>query len=164
MSAADFFYYSNVLRASGVIDRDYSSSVAITRNDALRIAVGIGGWPTGCSATPNILCNIESIARSRTLVPSGLENVNLGIIIRANAIRLVLQARGIAPSYFPSGFTDVDGRMNSIYTSYIARARELGCIQSSSNFRPFDATTEGEFAKMALCAIDEGGSIIDSAT
>jgi hypothetical protein len=98
------------------------------------------------------------------LVPSGLENANLGIIIRANAIRLVLQARGIAPSYFPSGFTDVDGRMNSVYTSYIARAREIGCIQSSSTFRPFDATTEGEFAKMALCAIDEGSSIVDSTT
>ena len=45
--------------------------------DAVRIAVGIGGWPTGCSAIPSLSCDIESIARSRGLIASGLENINL---------------------------------------------------------------------------------------
>jgi hypothetical protein len=149
-----FSYYSDVLRASGVIERDFSSTTPITRAHAMSIAVGIGGWPTGCSASPSVSCDIESIARSRGLIASGLGNVNLGIIIRANAIRLVLQARGIAPSSNASEFSDVDGKMNATYTSYISKAREIGCIQGTNLFRPFDPVTEGEFAKMAVCSIE----------
>jgi hypothetical protein len=149
-----FSYYSDILRVSNIIERDFSSTDPISRTDAMRIAVGIGGWPTGCSASSTVTCDIESAARARGLVPSGLDNVNLGIIIRANAIRLVLQARGIAPSSNPSGFSDVDGKMNATYTSYISKAREIGCIQGTTLFRPFDATTEGEFAKMAVCSIE----------
>jgi hypothetical protein len=40
-----FSYYSDILRAANVIDRDFSSTDPISRSDALRIAVGIGGWP-----------------------------------------------------------------------------------------------------------------------
>jgi hypothetical protein len=76
-------------------------------------------------------------------------------VIRANAIRLVLQARKIAPSSNLSGFTDVDGKLSSSYVGYIAKAREIGCIQTSTSFRPFDPVTEGEFAKMAVCAIND---------
>jgi hypothetical protein len=101
-----------------------------------------------------VTCDIESSARSRGLVPSGLDNVNLGIIIRSNAIRLVLQARGIAPSSNPSEFSDVDGKMNATYTSYISKAREIGCIQGTTLFRPFDPVTKGEFAKMAVCSLE----------
>lgn len=164
-AATGFFYYSDILRASNIIERDFSTSTSITRAHALSIAVGIGGWPSGCSASSSVSCDIEAIARSRGLIASGLGNVNLGIIIRANALRLVLQARGIPPSSNPSGFTDVDGKMNSTYTSYIAKAREIGCIQSGSLFRPFDATTEGEFAKMAVCSVesDEGGLVFSAA-
>lgn len=124
-----FTFYSDILRSASIIDRDFSSADTISRGDAMRIAVGIGGWPTGCSVNPSLTCDIEANARGRGLVPSGLGNVNLGIIIRANAIRLVLQARGIAPSMNPSGFSDVDGKLNNTYTSYIAKAREIGCIQ-----------------------------------
>jgi hypothetical protein len=155
-AATGFSYYSDILRAANVIDRDFSSATPITRADAMRIAVGIGGWDTGCSASSTVTCDIEATARTRGLVTSGLGNMNLGIIIRANAIRLVLQARGIAPSSNPSGFSDVDGKMSATYTSYIAKAREIGCIQGTTLFRPFDATTEGEFAKMAVCSIESG--------
>lgn len=31
----------------------------------MRIAVGIGGWPSGCSVSPSVICDIESVARSR---------------------------------------------------------------------------------------------------
>lgn len=123
--------------------------------DAVRIAVGIGGWPEGCAATPSLTCDIESVARSRGLIASGLENINLGLVIRANAIRLVLQARKIPPSTNPSGFVDVDGRLSSSYVGYISKAREIGCIQTATHFRPFDPVTEGEYAKMAVCAIDD---------
>ncbi len=104
---------------------------------------------------PTVTCDIESIARSRGLVAPGLGNVNLGVIIRANAVRLVLQARGIAPSANPSGFSDVDGKLTATYISYIAKAREIGCIQSTTLYRPFDAVTEGEFAKMAVCGMEK---------
>ena len=104
---------------------------------------------------PTVSCDIESIARSRGLVAPGLGNVNLGVIIRANAIRLVLQARGIAPSSNPSGFSDVDGKLTDVYVSYIAKAREIGCIQGTTLYRPFDPVTEGEFAKMAVCSVEK---------
>ena len=124
-TSTGFSYFSNMLRSAHIVERDYSSNASITRSDAIRIAVGIGGWPAGCSVSPSVTCDIETAARSRGLVQSGLGNMNLGIIIRANAIHLVLQARGIRPSTSPSGFSDIDGKMSSVYTSYIAKAREI---------------------------------------
>ena len=124
-TSTGFSYFSDILRSAYTVERDYASSASITRGDAIRIAVGIGGWPAGCNVNPSVTCDIETAARSRGLVPRGLGNVNLGMIIRANAIRLVLQARGIKPSTSPSGFSDIDGKMSRVYTSYIAKAREI---------------------------------------
>lgn len=110
-----FLYFSDILKSQGIIERDYISANNISRLDALRISVGIGGWPTGCSAASSVTCDIPSIARTRGIAFAGLGDVNIGTITRANAIRLVLQARGIPVSTNPSGFSDVDDKITKIY-------------------------------------------------
>ena len=104
----------------------------------------------------SLSCDTDAIARSRGLLSSSIENTLITGIIRANAIRLILRAASITPSNNPSRFSDVDNKLSSSYAGYIAKARELKCIQDSPLFRPFDYTSEGEYAKMAVCALRGG--------
>ena len=101
----------------------------------------------------SLSCDTDAIARSRGLLSSSIEHTLISGIIRANTIRLILRAANIAPSKNLSGFSDVDKKLSSSYIGYIAKARELKCIQDSTLFRPFDYTSEGEYAKMAVCAL-----------
>jgi hypothetical protein len=149
----EFVSYSDILRGRGIIDRELSSNQAITYREALHIGIGVGGYPIGCGPSLSPLCDTDAIARTRGLYTSASENSLTSGVIRANAIRLVMRARGIAPSSLPSGYSDVDGKLAPGYVGYIAKAREMQCIQATDRFRPFDYTSEGEYAKMIVCVL-----------
>lgn len=68
-------------------------------------------------------------------------------------MKLILRSANIAPSSNPSGYSDVDGKVTATYAGYIAKARELKCIQTADKFRPFDYVSEGEYAKMSVCVL-----------
>jgi hypothetical protein len=63
-------------------------------------------------------------------------------ITRKEAVKILFDARSIAPSLKASLFLDVDNKISKVYIGYISRGREIGCIDSVSYFRPDEPVSQ----------------------
>jgi hypothetical protein len=85
-------------------------------------------------------------------LPSGIQASNG--VSRIETLRSIFDTIGIAPISGVSGYADIDGgKIPSPLVGYVTRARDLGCIDSTSRFRPLDAISQGELIKIMACAV-----------
>jgi hypothetical protein len=119
-----------MLRISGITDIDTARSDTSARSSRLDVE----RLSESLRARPRVTYVIEKDGQIVTQSSSP--------ITRKEAVKSIFDARSISPSSNDSLFLDVDNKIAQIYVGYIARGREIGCIDPVSYFRPDESVSQ----------------------
>ncbi|MDD2745034.1 MAG: S-layer homology domain-containing protein, partial [Candidatus Gracilibacteria bacterium] len=116
---------------------------------------------TDVSASNGDLCGYIEAAAALEIVSSANAKFRpLDLVTRAEMVKMLLSARGVAPTDVSAGFEDVPVYMGDLY-GYINAAVAEGLIKSGVSFRPNATATRGEAFKVAsgAYALDSDGTV-----
>jgi hypothetical protein len=164
-AASEFAPYAEVLADNGVItaqstEAGYNLGNNITRAEIAKVVANLGGIESvTCSGTvysdvptSNSLCGYVEALADAGVVSTASATFRPGAqITRAEMVKMILGALGETPSSTDAGYMDVAGLGD--LAGYVNRANEIGCVNSSSYFRPNASSSRGEAFKVAVvCA------------
>lgn len=171
----EFATYAEDLAAAGVINTQsseagYRLGDNITRGEMAKIAVSLadesavecmGDVFTDVTASNGDLCGYIEAAAALEIVSSANAKFRpLDLVTRAEMVKMLLSARGVAPTDVSAGFEDVPASMGDLY-GYVNAAVAEGLIKSGTSFRPNATATRGEAFKVAsgAYALDTDGTV-----
>lgn len=166
-AASEFAVNAEALAEAGVINTQsneagYRLGDNITRGEMAKIAVKLadesavecaGNVFSDVTATMGDLCGYIEAAADLEIVSSANAKFRpTDLVTRAEMVKMLLSARGVAPTDVSAGFNDVPASMGDLY-GYINAAVEEGLIKSGTSFRPNATSTRGEAFKVAAGAM-----------
>ena len=165
-AASEFLTYAEVLADNSVIsaqstESGYRLGNNITRAEIAKVVANLGGIASvPCSGTVysdvgsrlGDLCGyVEALADAGVVSTASATFRPSANITRAEMVKMILGALGETGSSTSAGYTDLTGLGD--LAMYVNRANEIGCISSSSYFRPNASASRGEAFKVAVvCA------------
>jgi S-layer homology domain len=165
-AASEFLTYAEVLADNSVIsaqttEAGYRLGNNITRAEIAKVVANLGGIEaTACSgdvfsdvgAGLGDLCGyVEALADAGVVSTASATFRPSANITRAETVKMILGALGETGSDVDAGYLDVAGLGD--LAMYVNRANEIGCVSSSSYFRPNASSSRGEAFKVAVvCA------------
>lgn len=167
LAMSEFAMYAGELADANVIstqasEAGYRLGDSITRAELAKIAVNLAGeMPTTCagnvfgdvSVSLGNLCGYVEAAADAGIVSRANRNFRPNALVtRAEMTKMLLSAKGIAPTDVSAGFADVKASMGDL-VGYINAAVEEGCARSVTSFRPNASSSRGEAFKIASCAM-----------
>jgi hypothetical protein len=161
-AASSFTPYADALATAGIIGKQsteagYNLGNNVTRAEMAKVAVNIKGAKVAeCTGkvfsdvTSKLgdLCGYVEAAATAGLVNSTAAKFRpMDLVTRAEALKMLLSAKGIAPSTTDAGFKDLgtDASLNG----YINAAAAAGIINKGTSFNPNNTATRGEAFKIA---------------
>lgn len=160
---SEFGTYAEALATAGVINTQsteagYRLGDNVTRAEMAKIAVKLGqGEAAECAgnvfgdvmASLGDLCGyIEAAADMGVVSKANAKFRPSDLVTRAEMVKMLLAATGVAPSENSAGFSDVTSAMGDL-NGYINAAVEEGIINAGAMFRPNATATRGEAFKVA---------------
>jgi hypothetical protein len=167
LAASEFAVNAEALAEAGVINTQsseagYRLSDNITRAEMAKIAVKLadesaaecaGNYFSDVTSALGDLCGyIEAAADLEIVSSANAKFRTMDLVTRAEMVKMLLSARGVAPTDVSAGFTDVPASMGDLY-GYVNAAVEEGLIKSGTSFRPNATSTRGEAFKVAAGAL-----------
>ena len=165
-AASEFLTYAEVLADNSVIsaqstESGYRLGNNITRAEIAKVVANLGGIASvSCSGTVysdvgaglGDLCGyVEALADAGVVSTSSATFRPNANITRAEMVKMILGALGETGSNEDAGYADVAGLGD--LAMYVNRANEIGCVGSSSYFRPNASASRGEAFKVSVvCA------------
>lgn len=165
-SAANTFTpYADALATAGVISKQaneagYNLGNNVTRAEMAKVAVNIkkadvkectGKVFSDVTATLGDLCGyVEAAANAGLVNKTAAKFRPMDLVTRAEALKMLLSAKGIAPITEDQGFKDLgsDASLNG----YINAAAKAGIVNKGTAFNPNNTATRGEAFKIAANA------------
>lgn len=162
-AASEFATFAEELATAGVINTQsteagYRLGDNVTRAEMAKIAVKLGqGEAAECAGnvfgdvTSSLgdLCGyIEAAADMGIVSKANAKFRPSDLVTRAEMVKMLLAATGVAPSETSAGFSDVTSAMGDL-AGYINAAVEEGIINAGASFRPNATATRGEAFKVA---------------
>lgn len=162
-SAANTFTpYADALATAGIISKQaneagYNLGNNVTRAEMAKVAVNIkkadvkectGKVFSDVTATLGDLCGfVEAAAEAGLVNKTAAKFRPLDLVTRAEALKMLLSAKGIAPITEDQGFKDL-GSDESL-NGYINAAAKAGIVNKGTAFNPNNTATRGEAFKIA---------------
>jgi len=162
-SAANTFTpYADALATAGIISKQaneagYNLGNNVTRAEMAKVAVNIkkadvkectGKVFSDVTATLGDLCGyVEAAANAGLVNKTAAKFRPLDLVTRAEALKMLLSAKGIAPITEDQGFKDL-GSDESL-NGYINAAAKAGIVNKGTAFNPNNTATRGEAFKIA---------------
>lgn len=162
-SAANTFTpYADALATAGIISKQaneagYNLGNNVTRAEMAKVAVNIkkadvkectGKVFSDVSATLGDLCGyVEAAANAGLVNKTAAKFRPMDLVTRAEALKMLLAAKGIAPITEDQGFKDLgsDASLNG----YINAAAKAGIVNKGTAFNPNNTASRGEAFKIA---------------
>jgi hypothetical protein len=159
--------YAEELATAGVIntqasDAGYRLGDNITRAEMAKIAVKLAdGAAAECAgnvfsdvtASLGDLCGyIEAAADAGIVSTANAKFRPADLVTRAEMVKMLLAAKGVAPTDVSAGFSDVTASLGDL-AGYINAGVEEGLLKSGTSFRPNATATRGEAFKVAAGAL-----------
>ncbi|MDD2916366.1 MAG: S-layer homology domain-containing protein [Candidatus Gracilibacteria bacterium] len=161
-AASSFAPYADALATAGIIAKQsteagYNLGDNVTRAEMAKIAVNIkSATVTECTGkvfsdvtAAHSLCKYVEAAKTAglTTLATGTKYRPNESVTRAEALKMLLSAKGIAPSTEDAGFTDLgsDASLNG----YINAAAKMGIVNKGVSFNPNGTASRGEAFKIA---------------
>ncbi len=174
-AASEFATFADSLAEAGVINTQsseagYRLGDNITRAEMAKIAVVLaddtavecaGDVFSDVTSAQGDLCGfIESAAALEIVSTANTKFRPSDLVTRAEMVKMLLSARGVAPTDVSAEFDDVPASMGDLY-GYVNAAVAEGLIKAGTSFRPNATATRGEAFKVAAgaLAIDNGGTV-----
>ncbi len=171
-AASEFATYAEDLATAGVINTQageagYRLGDNITRAEMAKIAVKladgasaecVGNVFSDVTVSLGDLCGyIEAAADAGIVSTLNAKFRPSDLVTRAEMVKMLLAAKGVAPTDVSAGFSDVPASLGDL-AGYINAAVEEGLIKAGTSFRPNATATRGEAFKVAAgaLAIDNG--------
>ncbi len=166
-AASEFAMYAEELATAGVIntqasDAGYRLGDNITRAEMAKIAVKLAdGAAAECAgnvfsdvtASLGDLCGyIEAAADAGIVSTANAKFRPADLVTRAEMVKMLLAAKGVAPTDVSAGFSDVTASLGDL-AGYINAGVEEGLLKSGTSFRPNATATRGEAFKVAAGAL-----------
>lgn len=161
-AASVFTPYADALATAGIIgtqttEAGYRLGDTITRAEMAKIAVGIKGAAvteaTGkvfsdvTSALGDLAKYIEAAANAGLVSKTNAKFRPLDLVTRAEMVKMLLNAKGIAPTTVDAGFKDIANTGD--LAGFINAAAQAGIIKAGASFNPNNTATRGEGFKVA---------------
>ena len=161
-AASSFTPYADALATAGIISKQsseagYNLGNNVTRAEMAKIAVNIKGATvkecTGkvfsdVSSKNGDLCGyVEAAAEAGLVNKTAAKFRPMDLVTRAEMLKMLLSAKGIAPTTENMGFKDLgsDASLNG----YINAAAKAGIINKGTSFNPNNNASRGEAFKVA---------------
>jgi S-layer homology domain len=166
-AASEFAMYAEELATAGVINTQaseagYRLGDNITRAEMAKIAVKLAdGAAAECAgnvfsdvtASLGDLCGyIEAAADAGIVSTANAKFRPADLVTRAEMVKMLLAAKGVAPTDVSAGFSDVTASLGDL-AGYINAGVEEGLLKSGTSFRPNATATRGEAFKVAAGAL-----------
>jgi len=166
---SEFLPYADALATAGIVKKQdteagYRLGDKITRAEMAKIAANIAELEaTECTGkvfsdvTTSLgdLCGyIEAAADAGFVSKTNTKFRPLDLVTRAETVKMLLGAKGIASSDVAAGYKDVDAKLGDL-AGYINAAAAEGIVTGSDKnayFRPNDTSSRGEAFKIAANA------------
>jgi len=163
---SEFLPYADALATAGIIKKQdaeagYRLGDKITRAEMAKIAANIaeldakectGKIYSDVTTSLGDLCGyIEAAADAGFVSKTNAKFRPLDLITRAETVKMLLGAKGIASSDVAAGYKDVDAKLGDL-AGYINAAAAEGIVAGSDKnayFRPNDTSSRGEAFKIA---------------
>ncbi|MFZ4461649.1 MAG: S-layer homology domain-containing protein [Patescibacteria group bacterium] len=164
-AASEFATYAEALAQAGVLNTQateagYRLGDNVTRAELAKIAVKLSGGETATCAgnvfsdvTSKLgdLCGyVEAAADAGIVSKANSKFRPADLVTRAEMVKMLLAATGVAPTNVSAGFSDVTASLGDL-AGYINAGVEEGCVKAGSMFRPNATSTRGEAFKIAAC-------------
>lgn len=162
-SAANTFTpYADALATAGIISKQaneagYNLGNNVTRAEMAKVAVNIkkadvkectGKVFSDVTANLGDLCGyVEAAANAGLVNKTAAKFRPLDLVTRAEALKMLLSAKGIAPITEDQGFKDLGS--DETLNGYINAAAKAGIINKGTAFNPNNTATRGEAFKIA---------------
>jgi hypothetical protein len=174
LAMSEFAMYAGELADAGVIstqssEAGYRLSDNITRAELAKIAVNLAGEEaTECAgdvfgdvtSSMGDLCGYVEAAAEAGIVSAANNNFRpMDLVTRAEMVKMLLAAKGVAPTDVSAGFADVSASMGDL-AGYINAAVEEGLVKSGTSFRPNATSSRGEAFKVAAGAMNLDGEVV----
>lgn len=164
-AASSFTPYADALATAGIIGKQtteagYNLGNNVTRAEMAKVAVNLkkaevkectGKVFSDVSATLGDLCGyVEAAANAGLVNKTAAKFRPMDLVTRAEALKMLLSAKGIAASTEDAGFKDLgtDATLNG----YINAAANAGIVNKGTSFNPNGTATRGEAFKIAANA------------
>lgn len=166
-AASEFATFADSLAEAGVINTQsseagYRLGDNITRAEMAKIAVVLaddtavecaGDVFSDVTSAQGDLCGfIESAAALEIVSTANTKFRPSDLVTRAEMVKMLLSARGVAPTDVSAEFDDVPASMGDLY-GYVNAAVAEGLIKAGTSFRPNATATRGEAFKVASNAL-----------
>lgn len=164
-AASEFATYAEALAQAGVLNTQateagYRLGDNVTRAELAKIAVNLSGGESATCAgnvfsdvTSSLgdLCGyVEAAAEAGIVSKANAKFRPADLVTRAEMVKMLLAATGVAPTDVSAGFSDVTASLGDL-AGYINAGVEEGCVKAGSMFRPNATSTRGEAFKIAAC-------------
>lgn len=163
-AASEFAAYADALAGAGIINTQtteagYRLGDNITRAEMAKIAVKINGAEVA-TATDKMYSDvttaklgdlagyIETAANAGIVSKANAKFRPLDLVTRAEMVKMLLAAKGVATTETSAGFSDVTSSLGDL-AGYINAAAAEGYISTGTSFRPNATATRGEAFKVA---------------
>ncbi len=164
-AASSFTPYADALATAGIIAKQsteagYNLGNNVTRAEMAKVAVNLkkaevkectGKVFSDVTSKNGDLCKfVEAAAMAGLVNKTAAKFRPMDLVTRAEALKMLLSAKGIAPSTEDAGFKDLgtDATLNG----YINAAAKAGIINKGTSFNPNGTATRGEAFKIAANA------------
>ncbi len=164
-AASEFAASAELVAQAGIINTQateagYRLGDNITRAEMAKIAVKLSGSEAG-SCAGNVysdvtsklgdLCGfIEAAADAGIVSKANAKFRPSDLVTRAEMVKMLLAASGVAPTDVSAGFSDVSASLGDL-AGYINAGVEEGCVKAGATFRPNATSTRGEAFKVTAC-------------
>lgn len=176
-AASQFAPYADALATAGIISKQtteagYNLGNNVTRAEMAKVAVNIkkaevkectGTVFSDVTATLGDLCGyVEAAAEAGLVNKTAAKFRPMDLVTRAEMLKMLLGAQGIAPIDEDMGFTDLgsDASLNG----YINAAAKAGIINKGTSFNPNNNASRGEAFKVAANSTGLTTSAVEGTT
>jgi len=176
-AASQFAPYADALATAGIISKQsteagYNLGNNVTRAEMAKVAVNIkkaevkectGKVFSDVTATLGDLCGyVEAAAEAGLVNKTAAKFRPMDLVTRAEMLKMLLSAQGIAPVTEDMGFTDLgsDASLNG----YINAAAKAGIINKGTSFNPNNNASRGEAFKVAANSTGLTTSAVEGTT
>jgi hypothetical protein len=164
-AASSFAPYADALATAGIIAKQtteagYNLGNNVTRAEMAKIAVNLkkatvaectGKVFSDVTVKLGDLCGyVEAAANAGLVNKTAAKFRPMDLVTRAEALKMLLSAKGIAPSTENAGFKDLG--TDTTLNGYINAAAKAGIINKGTSFNPNGTASRGEAFKIAANA------------
>lgn len=163
-AASEFAAHADALAAAGYINTQtteagYRLGDNITRAEMAKIAVKLNGAEVATATDAmfsdvttaklgDLASYVETAANAGIVSKANAKFRPLDLVTRAEMVKMLMAAKGVATTETSAGFADVDSSLGDL-AGYINAAAAEGYISTGTSFRPNATATRGEAFKVA---------------